>query len=63
MATEPKKIHNFDEKTVKVLRRAIGKLEQSTGRFLTTAQKEENEKAVASAREDLALIAVIKTQL
>jgi len=64
MATEPKKITievTQDQKNL--LKRALNKMDQSSSRFLTTAQKEENEKAIASAKEELAAIAALKLSL
>lgn len=62
MATAPKTI-SFTEAENKLMKRAIAKLDQSTSRFLTSAQKEENEKAIASCKEDLAAIATLKLKL
>lgn len=54
---------SFNEAELKIIKRAINKLDQSTSRFLTSAQKEENEKAVASCKEELAAIATLKAKL
>lgn len=63
MATQPKANVVLSPDEVKIVKRALNKLDQSTGRFLTTAQKEENEKAIASAKEELAAIATLKARL
>lgn len=63
MATKPQINVVLNEEEVKLVKRAISKLDQSTSRFLTTAQKEENEKAIASCKEDLAKIAALKARL
>lgn len=62
MATKPQTTE-FTEDERKILRRALNKLDQSTSRFLTTAQKEENDKAIASTKEELAGIAALKAKL
>lgn len=62
MAAQPKNtVFSGDE--IVILKRALNKLDQSTGRFLTTSQKEENQKAVASCKEELAAIAALKAKL
>lgn len=53
----------FNEEETKILKRALNKLDQSSSRFLTSAQKEENDKAIASCKEELAAIAQLKTKL
>lgn len=62
MATAPKAV-TFNEAEIKLMKRAIAKLDQSTSRFLTSAQKEENEKSIAACKEDLAAIATLKLKL
>ena len=57
-----KKLDLTDEE-IKLLKRALNKMDQSSSRVLTTAQKEENDKAIASAKEELAAIATLKTKL
>lgn len=63
MANEQKKQPTFTEDEIKLLKRALNKMDQSSSRFLTTAQKEENDKAIASAKEELAAIANLKAKL
>lgn len=53
----------FNADEIALLKRALNKLDQSTGRFLTTSQKEENVKAIASCKEELAQIAALKAKL
>lgn len=62
MAT-PKNSDEFTQDERQLLKRALNKMDQSTGRFLTTAQKEENIKAIAAAKEELAAIATLKLKL
>jgi len=66
MATEPKEkiiTYTFSYEERKLLVKALAKLDASTSRFLTTAQKEEDDKSVASAKETLAALASIKAKL
>jgi len=65
VATEPKEKTNsysFNSDERKLLIKALAKLDASTSRFLTTAQKEEDDKSVASAKETLAALASIKAK-
>lgn len=61
--TENKKTYEFTDEEAKMLKRALNKMDQSTSRFLTTAQKEENDKAILSAKEELGIIAALKLRL
>lgn len=63
MATSPKATVTLNADEIKIVKRALNKLDQSTGRFLTSAQKEENEKAIASCKDELAQIATLKAKL
>lgn len=62
MATPAKSVV-LNEQEVKLVKRALNKLDASTSRFLTVSQKEENEKAIASTKEELAQIATLKARL
>lgn len=63
MATPPKTETLFTTSERKLLIKALSKLDASTSRFLTTAQKEEDEKSVVSAKETLAEIAQLRMKL
>jgi len=66
VATESKEkiiTYTFSNDERKLLIKALAKLDASTSRFLTTAQKEEDDKSVASAKETLAALANIKAKL
>lgn len=53
----------FTNEERKLLIKAISKLDASTSRFLTTAQKDEDDKSVASAKETLAALAALKVKI
>jgi len=63
MAKELTVLHNFTPDEKKMLVQALNKLDQSVSRFLTSAQKEEDEKSIASCKEKLATIATLKLKL